>query len=119
MAKILVVDDNEDMRKLAVEILSKNHEVFSADSWANINQYVFHQNIDLILLDVNMPILTGSDIVGLLKKTAKGKATKIVLFSAMDELSLRQEARRSGADGCIAKTYDGPALLAKVRKFLT
>jgi adenylate cyclase len=119
MAKILVVDDNEDMRNLAVEILCKNYEVFTADSWANINQYIFHQNMDLILLDVNMPILTGSDIVGLLKKTAKGKAIKIVLFSAMDELALRQEARRVGADGYIAKTYDGPTLTAKVRKFLT
>ena len=118
MAKILVVDDQEDFLTLAMQILSKEHEVFATDSWVKINQYAFHQDIDLILLDVNMPILKGSDIVELLKKTTKGKTIKIVLFSAMDEMALRQEARKVGADGYIPKTFDGEVLITSIRKFL-
>lgn len=118
MAKILVVDDLEDFLKLATEILGQKHEVRVAGSWDQINKYVFHENIDLILVDVNMPILKGSEITELLKKTTKGQAMKIVLFSSMDEADLRREAKKVKADGYIPKTFDGNLLLASVDKFL-
>ncbi len=118
MAKILVVDDLEDFRKLAMEILGQKHEVYVAASWDQINKYVFHENLDLVLVDVNMPILKGSEITEMLKKTAKGQAMKIVLFSSMDESELRREAKKVGADGYIPKTFDGNLLLASIERYL-
>lgn len=118
MAKILVVDDMEDFRNLATQVLGKEHEVFTAESWDQVNQYVFHKQIDLVLLDINMPIVKGTDIVELLKKTEKGKMVKLILFSSMDEGELRQEVRRVHADGYIVKTFEAEPLLSKVRRFL-
>ena len=50
MAKILVIDDSEDVLSLAKQVLSEEYEVFAINSWVHATDYIFKHDIDLILL---------------------------------------------------------------------
>ena len=118
MATLLVIDDSEDVRNLASQVLSDEHEVLSIDSWVHATEYIFKHDIDLILLDINMPGLSGDKLAEVLKKSVKSKAVNIVLFSAMDESELRRKAKEVDALGYIPKTFDGNLLKSRVRRYL-
>jgi PleD family two-component response regulator len=118
MATLLVVDDSADVRKLAVHALSGEHEVFAIDGWVQAAHYVMQYEIDLILLDINMPGLNGDKVAEILMKHVKSKPVNIVLFSTMDEAELRRTAKKVGAIGYIPKTFDGNFLQSRVRRFL-
>ncbi len=118
MAKILVIDDLEEVRNLVKRVLGQEHEVFTIESWVHANEYIFKHDLDLILMDVNMPSLSGDKLTEVLMKTVKNKSLNIVLFSAMDEFELRKKARKVGAKGYIPKTFDENVLLSRAQKFL-
>ncbi len=118
MATLLVIDDSEDVRNLVKQVLSKEHEVLSIDSWVHATEYIFKHDIDLILLDINMPGLSGDKLAEVLMRSVKSKPLNIVLFSAMDEAELRKMAKEVGALGYIPKTFDGSVLSTRVNRFL-
>ncbi len=118
MATLLVIDDSEDVRNLVKKVLGKEHEVLTLDSWVHATEYIFKHNIDLILLDINMPGLSGDKLAEVLMKSVKSKALNIVLFSAMDEADLRRKTKEVGAMGYIPKTFDGAVLSTRVDRFL-
>ena len=118
MATLLVIDDSEDVRNLATQVLSDEHEVYAIDSWVHATEYIFKYSIDLILLDINMPGLSGDKLAEVLMRSVKSKPVNIVLFSAMDEADLRRKAKEVNAMGYIPKTFDGNLLRSRVRRFL-
>ncbi len=118
MATLLVIDDTEDVRVLTNQVLSAEHEVLTIDSWVHATEYIFQHDIDLILLDINMPGLSGDKLAEVLMKTVTSKPINIVLFSTMDESELRKKAKAVGAMGYIPKTFDGNLLRSRVRRFL-
>ena len=118
MATILVIDDSKDTLNLVTQVLEEEHKVFAIDSWVHATDYIFKHDIDLILLDINMPGLSGDKLAEVLMKTVKTKPVNIVLFSAMDEAELRRKAQEVGAKGYIPKTFDGKLLRSRVRRFL-
>ncbi|PID57524.1 hypothetical protein CSB45_06765 [candidate division KSB3 bacterium] len=118
MATVLVIDDSVDARNLTRQILSKEHNVLTIDSWVYATEYIFKHDVDLILLDINMPGLSGDKLAGVLKKSVKIKEVNIVLFSSIDEGDLRRKAIETGVLGYIPKTFEGNLLRTRVRKFL-
>lgn len=67
---------------------------------------------DLVLADVSMPRMTGFEATARLRKSNPG--LKILMFSGLDGLSLRDECMRSGADGFIAKNHMPEKLLEEI-----
>ncbi len=118
MATLLVIDDSEDARTLVKQVLGKEHEVLTLGSWVHAAEYIFKHNIDLILLDINMPGLSGDKLAEVLMRSVKSKPLNIVLFSAMDESDLRRKAKEIGAKGYIPKTFDANLLNSRVHRFL-
>lgn len=118
MATILVIDDSEDTLTLVSQVLGEEHKVFAIDSWVHATDYIFKHDIDLILLDINMPGLSGDKLAEVLMRSVKSKPVNIVLFSAMDEADLRRKAKEVGAKGYITKTFDANLLRSRVRRFL-
>ncbi len=118
MARIIVIDDAQDAREFVIRALSDDHEVVTLENWTQIKDYLVEGTIDLILLDVNMPGFKGDKVADLLLKSDQGKAVKIVLFSALDEYTLRQKAQEVGAAGYISKTFDEKLLKVRVRRYL-
>ena len=118
MAKILLIDDSEEVRKLAGRILRKEHEVSAVEDWVQAAPLMFRdRSFDMVLIDVNMPTVQGDQIAEITRKTMVNPP-KLVLFSAMDEDELRKKAESVGADGWISKTFKKDALLGFVRRAL-
>ena len=118
MARLVVIDDAQDARDFVLRALGDDHDVIALENWTQIKDYLVEGTIDLILLDVNMPGFKGDKIADLLLKSERGKAVKIVLFSALDEYALRQKAQEVGAAGYISKTFDEKVLKVRVRRYL-
>jgi DNA-binding response OmpR family regulator len=118
MAKILVVDDSQETREFVERALGEEHEIFAIDNWMESKEYLVKYDLDLVLLDVDMPGFKGDQIAEILLKRETSKAMHIVLFSAMDEYALRRKAREVGAHGYISKTFDEKLLRVRVRRYL-
>jgi len=115
--QILLLDDDEDLRALLPALLGKEYAVTAVGDWTEVNQHIFRSDFDLVLLDVDLPVLSGDKIAEVLSRTAR-KPVKIVLFSAMDEIELAARARAAGAVGYLRKQLDKESLRRRVRELI-
>jgi len=109
MGRILVIDDSTEVHDLVRQAIGRDHEVFAVTSWADAGNLLFRGRMDLVLLDVNMPVVTGDRIAEIVSRSSLAPP-RIVLFSAMDEGDLRRIARRVKAAGYLPKTFDPETL---------
>jgi CheY-like chemotaxis protein len=112
---ILVVDDEEDIRKSVKTILEKNgYEVATANSGDDALKKVSKIKPDLILLDIMMPGTPVREVV------PKLKAFKIVYFSVVRVSEAEKEdlMKQSNIVGFIQKPFDLNDLIKKVKKFV-
>jgi len=116
--RILVVDDDHELLEITRELLELDgHHVRVQSSLFGTTKTVLEFNPDLILLDVNMPGLSGDRLATLLIRGEEGTRRRVVLYSSNDELSLHRAAREVGAEGFVAKG-DGATLRRRVRELL-
>ncbi|VVB65884.1 Chemotaxis protein CheY [Candidatus Gugararchaeum adminiculabundum] len=114
MAKILVVDDSfDDLETIKQVLETKKHEVTVATNGAQALNAAKITNFDLILLDIQMPTLSGYDLIGLLKEKMNGR-TKVVFVSIIP----RREADLTEVDGFIQKPFSPKAVLEEVGRML-
>jgi DNA-binding response OmpR family regulator len=112
--RVLVVDDDQDQLALAERALSAyGFDVRTHRSSLGVSNLVRTSAPDLVLLDVNIPALSGDKVLALARAQAPA-ATKFILYSASDESKLRALARASGADGYISKSVQGEELAQKL-----
>ena len=107
---VLVVDDDPIYLELVQRSL-RGHglTVTTSDSSLGVSNLIRRIAPDVVLLDVNIPALSGDALIGLARKSSPEK-TRFVLFSSSDEASLRKTASQCGADGYITKSADSNAL---------
>ncbi len=73
---------------------------------------------DLVLIDVNMPAVTGDVVTGIVNSHGVTRRTPVVLYSDIPVEELAERARRCGASGFIRKTADEDDFVRRVRSFL-
>ncbi len=118
--KILVIDDDPTHLLCARDILEAHGYVVVFHPRAfGATEKVMNEAPDLVLLDVNMPALSGETLAVLLRSREQTRATRVVLYSSNDEDSLRKTAYRLGLgpDGYVTKG-DPAALRAAVDRAL-
>ena len=71
---------------------------------------------DLILLDWNMPVMTGIEFVTALRATPGGAHPKVVFCTTENEPAVVGRGIAAGADGFVTKPYDDQTLLAKLQR---
>lgn len=114
--QVLVVDDDPQYLELVERTLrSFGYGVATATSSLGVSNLVRRTEPDVVLLDVNIPALSGDALLGLARRSAPEK-TRFVLFSSADEATLRKTARQCGADGYITKSADGATLADYLRR---
>ena len=120
MAKrILAVDDSLTMRQLVrVTLTRSGYEVTEAEDGAQGLQKASAQTFDLVLSDINMPVMNGLDLVRNLRKLAQYKFTPIVLVTTESQVEKKQEGKTAGATSWIVKPFEPEQLLAVVSKVL-
>ncbi|MEH1796709.1 MULTISPECIES: response regulator [unclassified Nostoc] len=116
---ILVVDDNPDLRTYVSEIFRRNgYRVQTAR-----NGYEGHNTAkeimpSLIVTDLMMPLVSGLEMIQLIRKEEKLKGTPIILLTAKVDEETRIEGTEHGADAYLAKPFNDRELLAEVRNLL-
>jgi len=117
--KILIVDDSLTMRQLVKMTLTRSgYDVVEAEDGQKGLQKASHEAFDLVLSDINMPIMTGLDMLRGLRKLAAYKFTPVVLITTESGLEKKQEGKAAGATGWIVKPFEQEQLLAVVTKVL-
>ena len=115
--RILCLDDNEMILNILKHILEhEGYEVFTATECSSIHSYLFNQDVQLLISDVQMPGLPGTRVCQMLKASLKD--LKIVLFSNIPERDLERLSKESKADDWISKNAKPEEWLDKVRTVL-
>lgn len=115
-SRILVVDDDEDLRELLVRYLTDNgYDVAGAGDAAAAKRYLAAQAVDLLLLDVMLP---GEDGLSLARELGGRGGPSIIMLSARGEEIDRIVGLEVGADDYLPKPFSHRELLARVAAVL-
>src|SRR6187551_234091 len=116
---ILVIDDNAVVLEVTRSTLEQaGFRVVTRDRASGAVVAILHERPDLVLLDVNMPNMTGDSLADILGRTRATRGTLVVLYSSLPANALRMKALAVGAHGFIQKTGAQAELVRQVRAFL-
>ncbi len=119
-ARILVVDDNEDQLDL-MEVMLRGYGYtqvdLSADP-ASVAVAYAAKPYDLILLDMEMPVMNGIDVMRQLKKELHGAFLPVIVLTAHDGTEVRLEALKEGARDYISKPFVAAEFAHRIRNHL-
>jgi len=102
--KILIVEDNQDNRELAVKVLrNKGFETVEAVDGEEAIEKAVSEKPDLILLDISLPKLDGYEVAKRLKNMEEFKEIPIVAFTAHAMKGDREKVIAAGFEGYISK----------------
>ncbi|MCF0094270.1 SpoIIE family protein phosphatase [Micromonospora sp. MH99] len=113
--RILVVDDNVDLREHVTRLLSPTWEVVTASDGLAALTLAREGGFDLVLTDVMMPRLDGFGLVGALRNDPRTRDVPIVLLSARAGSAEAVAGLSVGADDYLTKPFSGQELIARVR----
>ena len=112
MTRVLVVDDENDIRGLVRELLERaGHDVVEAPDGNEGLRLFYAEHPDVVILDVSMPGLTGWEVLERIREL--GETPVIMLTANADELD-KVRGLRAGADDYITKPFGRQELLARV-----
>jgi DNA-binding NarL/FixJ family response regulator len=116
---ILVIDDNAVVLEATRATLEQaGFRVVTRDRASGAVVAVLHERPDLVLVDVNMPNMTGDSLADILGRTRATRGTLVVLYSSLPANALRMKALAAGAHGFIQKNGAQAELVRQVRAFL-
>jgi CheY-like chemotaxis protein len=119
MAKILFAEDEPDIRELiAFTLRFAGHETVAARDGAEALQAAQQGNMDLILLDVRMPHLTGYEVCERIKADERLQKIPVVFLSAKGQESEINAGYQAGAQDYILKPFSPDQLILRVQQIL-
>ncbi len=119
--KILIVDDEEEIRKMIRRALRQSiacAEIHEARDGFEAGILAADLLPGLIILDLMMPGINGFKVCGNIKKDARFKATKILAITGQDTEENKQKILKEGADEYLAKPFDVKDLIKKAHELL-
>jgi two-component system response regulator ResD len=114
--KVLVVDDEIEMRRLIKIYISEHYEVIEAENGQQALEQLHAHDVSLVLLDVMMPEMNGWEVCKKLRET--DALTPILMLTARSDVQDRVRGLTIGADDYLAKPFDPSELLARVNALL-
>ncbi|MEM9326774.1 MAG: response regulator, partial [Bacteroidota bacterium] len=112
---ILVVEDNPDMREFIAQALQSNFNILKAEDGEKGYQMANDQDPDLIVSDVMMPKMNGTDMCQQLKTDTKTSHIPVILLTAKADRSSKLQGLEIGADDYLAKPFDDEELRLIIR----
>ena len=118
--RILVVEDTEDNRQIIRDLLtSAGFEMIEAVTGEEGVAMAAQHKPDLILMDIQLPVIDGYEATRRIKAIPELKAIPVIAVTSYALAGDEQKTRDAGCDGYVAKPFSPRQLLAKVREFLT
>lgn len=119
MKKILVIEDNADMRSNISEMLElANYDVSTAENGKLGVEMALQLKPDLIICDIVMPVLDGYGVLNVLHNNNGFQNTPFIFLSGSSEMGAFRKGMNMGADDYISKPFDGTELLSAVESRL-
>ncbi len=117
MKKILIVDDDKEIRMNLSEIMAgRGYEVASAVSGSEAIEKATVEDFDLVLLDLIMPKMSGSDVLVALRTVSP--RSRVIMITAFATIDNAVDAIKRGASDYVAKPFKIDDLLMRVRRVL-
>jgi two-component system alkaline phosphatase synthesis response regulator PhoP len=116
--KILVVDDEPNVRKLLRTLLNKSFTIVEAEDGEQAVKIASAEKPDLILMDIMMPRMDGYTSCYALKREPVTKSIPILILTALDLKLNMQLSEEVGADGYITKPFNPQDLLENIAQVL-
>src|SRR5690606_25063508 len=110
---VLIVDDDQGMRDTLAAILRKDYRVLTAASGETALGALRREDIDLMLLDVRLPGISGFEVLRVVKENYA--MVEVIMISAINEVETAVQAMKHGAYHYITKDFDYDGLRSLVR----
>lgn len=111
--KVLIVDDQAELRTLLAMVLEKDFSVAHADSGAALQKAFGGEQPDVVLLDVKLPDADGLELLPQIKK--RWADTEVIVLTGYGSVDMAVKAMQRGASNFISKPFESEKLLADVR----
>jgi two-component system cell cycle response regulator DivK len=117
--RILVVEDQEDNRQIIRDLLtSAGYELVEAVDGEEGVRLAETERPDLILMDIQLPVLDGHEATRRIKQNPELRHIPIIVVTSYALSGDDRKAMAAGSDGYMAKPFSPRQLLATIRKFL-
>jgi len=118
MKKILLADDSPISRNLMKTLLLKDYEVLEAQNGNQALSIAKENIINLFLLDLNMPDMSGITLTKELRKESQYQNTPIIILTSEVRDERKQEGKEAGVNGWIVKDVDQEKLLDVIKRII-
>ncbi len=116
--RVLVAEDEKDLRAFIVNVLSQTYEVDAAKDGAEALELIEKRRPDLVLTDIMMPDTSGLDLCRAIKDDVSLRHIPVILLTARGESAAALDGYEAGADDFVAKPFHTKVLLARIRAHL-
>ena len=114
MPRVLVAEDEDDLRAFIMGVLETQFEVVGAKDGAEALEKLEEARPDLVLTDVMMPGVSGMDLCRAIKENPVTRAIPVILLTALGESQTALEGYGAGADDFVAKPFHTKVLMARI-----
>ena len=119
MTKILAVDDSASMRQMVTFTLSgAGYDVTDACDGQQALNAAKSQQFDVVVSDVNMPVMDGITLIKELRKLPQYRTTPLLLLTTESSGDKKMEGKQAGATGWIAKPFNPEQLLKTIKRVI-
>ena len=116
---ILVVEDQEDNRQILRDLLgATDYEMVESENGQQAIDAVTKKKPDLILMDIQLPVMDGYEATRRIKANPDWKSIPIIVVTSYALSGDAEKARAAGCDDYVTKPYSPRQLLAKIREYL-
>jgi two-component system cell cycle response regulator DivK len=118
--RILVVEDQEDNRQILRDLLgSAGYDIIEAEDGEAGVRAAAAEKPDLILMDIQLPVLDGYEATRRIKADPALRSIPIIVVTSYALSGDEVKARAAGCDAYVPKPYSPRQLLAKIREYLS
>jgi len=119
MRRIALVEDNPDNRMLARAILEESFDIDEYENGRDALEGLRQQAVDLVLLDISLPGMDGTEVLRLLRADETLKALPVIALTAHAMAGDRERYLEMGFDSYVTKPIvDEDILLGEIRRLL-
>jgi len=117
--KILIADDNENIREALTYLLEdEGYTLWLAKDGADTLKKVREVSPDILLLDVMMPEINGYDVCRAIKNDPDLKKIYVIMLTAKGQVAEQERGKEAGADEYIVKPFSPIDILTKIKNVL-